>query len=138
MVIKIRTQKRPAFPDWRGFISCFCETDKQIDQCMDILQIILDHNNDFSARNWKVVKKSSVGMYTKCLRILIDGGLIEKASGQYGHYSLSRELVFTLEAIIGRWTYLVDSVESGRKLSLKKKRLLPSDSEDKDSSLIVF
>ena len=115
-MIKIRASKRPEFPTWLHFIRCFCKTEEQVGQCIVILQAIIDGNNSFPAEEWKKIPKSSVGMYTKCLKSLRENGLISKSNG---YYSLSRDLLISLEKIIDRWKDLVNSVERGEKIQLK-------------------
>jgi len=115
-MIKIRASKRPEFPTWLHFLRCFCRTEAQVSQCLDILQSIIDSDNYFPSDEWKSVPKSSVGMYTKCLGILRENGLIEKKDG---HYALSRDLMISLEKIIDRWRELVNAVERGEKISVK-------------------
>jgi len=115
-MIKIRASKRPEFPTWIHFLRCFCKTEEQIGQALVILQTIVDHDNNFPAEKWKDVPKSSVGMYTKCLKILRENGLIAKRNG---YYSLSRDLLISLEKIIDRWKDLINSVERGEKIELK-------------------
>ena len=85
-------------------------------QCLDILQTIIDNENYFPADEWRSVPKSSVGMYTKCLGILRENGLVQKRNG---HYMLSRDLIRALEKIAGRWRELINSVERGEKISIK-------------------
>ena len=115
-MIKIRASKRPEFPTWIHFLRCFCRTEAQVSQCLEILQQIIDSNNYFPANNWKAVPKSSVGMYTKCLGILRENGLVEKRSG---YYVLSRDLLFCLEKVMDRWRDLVNSIRRGEKIELK-------------------
>ena len=115
-MIEIRASKRPEFPTWLHFMRCFCRTEAQVSQCLEIIQRIIDSNNYFPTYNWKEVPKSSVGMYTKCLRILRENGLIERRNG---HYNLSRDLLISLAKIIDRWKELVNAVERGEKISLK-------------------
>jgi len=55
-------------------------------------------------------------MYTKCLSILRENGLIEKRDS---HYTLSRDLLISLEKVMDRWKELVNSVERGEKIELK-------------------
>lgn len=115
-MIKIHASKRPEFPTWLHFLRCFCRTEAQVTQCLDILQCIIDNDNYFPADDWKNVPKSSVGMYTKCLGILRESGLIEKRNG---HYALGRDLLISLEKITDRWRELINAVERGEKISLK-------------------
>ena len=115
-MIKIHASKRPEFPTWAHFLRCFCKTEEQIDQCLVILQTIINSDNYFPAGEWKRIPKSSVGMYTKCLKILRESGLVSKKDG---HYSLSRDLLISLEKIMDRWKDLVNSVERGEKIELK-------------------
>lgn len=83
---------------------------------MEILQAIIDSKNDFPADEWKNIPKTSVGMYTKCLKLLRENGLVSKNNG---HYSLSRDLLISLEKIMDRWKDLVNSIERGEKIKLK-------------------
>jgi hypothetical protein len=115
-MIKIRASKRPEFPTWLHFLRCFCRTETQVSQCIDILNSIIKSDNYFPDDDWKKVPKSSVGMYTKCVGLLRENGLIEKRNG---HYILSRDLLISLEKIIDRWKDLVNTIERGEKLSLK-------------------
>lgn len=115
-MIKIRASKRPEFPSWLHFLRCFCRTEAQVSQCLEILQSIIESDNYFSADSWREVPKSSVGMYTKCLSILRENGLIEKRNS---HYTLSRDLLISLEKIVDRWRDLISSVERGEKIELK-------------------
>ena len=115
-MIKIRASKRPEFPTWYHFLRCFCRTEAQVGQCLDILQRIIDTKNYFPADEWKSVPKSSVGMYTKCLGMLRENGLIQKENG---HYMLSHDLIRALEKIGERWKELVNSVERGEEISIK-------------------
>jgi hypothetical protein len=115
-LIKIRASKRPEFPTWPHFLRCFCKTEEQVGQCLEILQAIIDSNNDFPSDEWKNIPKSSVGMYTKCLKLLRENGLISKTNG---HYSLSRDLLISLEKIMDRWKELVNSIDRGEKIKLK-------------------
>ena len=115
-MLKIRASKRPEFPTWLHFLRCFCRTEAQVIQCLDILQCVIANKNSFPAADWKDVPKSSVGMYTKCLGILRENGLLEKRNG---HYMLSRDLLIALEKITDRWKELINAVERGEKLSLK-------------------
>ncbi len=115
-MIKIHASKRPEFPSWPHFLRCFCRTEAQVTQCLDILQRIIDNDNRFPADDWKRVPKSSVGMYTKCLGILRESGLIEKREG---YYTLSRDLTISLEKITDRWKELTNAVEHGEKIILK-------------------
>src|SRR4030043_1034046 len=107
-MIKIRASKRPEFPTWLHFLRCFCRTESQVSQCIDILQGIIDSDNYFPADCWRNIPKSSVGMYTKCLGILRENGLIEKRDS---HYVFSRDLLISLEKIADRWKDLVNTVE---------------------------
>ena len=116
IMIKIRASKRPEFPTWYHFLRCFCRTEAQVGQCLDILQRIIDTKNYFPADEWKSVPKSSVGMYTKCLGMLRENGLIQKENG---HYMLSHDLIRVLEKIGERWKELVNSVERGEEISIK-------------------
>ena len=115
-MIKIHASKRPEFPTWLHFLRCFCRTEAQVSQCVEILQSIIDNDNYFPADNWKNVPKSSVGMYTKCLSILRENGLIEKRDS---HYVISHDILISLEKIIDRWKDLVNSIERGEKISIK-------------------
>ena len=115
-MIKIRASKRPEFPTWLHFLRCFCRTEAQVSQCLDILQSIIDDNDYFPADKWQLVPKSSVGMYTKCLGLLRDNGLIEKRES---HYVLSRDMLVSLDKIMDRWKELVNVIERGEKISLK-------------------
>ena len=115
-MIKIHASKRPEFPTWFHFLRCFCRTEAQVTQCLDILNYIIDNNNYFLAEEWKQVPKTSVGMYTKCLGLLRENGLVEKRDG---HYNLSRDLLISLEKIIDRWKDLINVIERGEKISLK-------------------
>jgi len=83
--------------------------------CITILQSIIDGNNWFPAERWRDVAKSSVGMYTKCLRLLRDNGLIEKSNG---HYRLSREMIYSTRKIPEKWSELVETIEKGDKITL--------------------
>lgn len=85
-------------------------------QCLDILQAIIDNENYFPVEEWRNVPKSSVGMYTKCLSILKENGLVQKRNG---HYMLSNDLISVLEKIADRWSELINSVERGERLSIK-------------------
>ena len=114
-MIKIRASKRPEFPTWFHFLRCFCRTESQVSQCLDILQSIIDSDNFFPSGNWRTVPKSSVGMYTKCLGILRENGLIEKRNG---HYSLSRDILISLDKITDRWKDLVNAIGRGETISL--------------------
>ena len=115
-MIKILASKRPEFPTWLHFLRCFCRTEAQVTQSLDIIQSIIDSGNYFPANNWKFVPKSSVGMYTKCLGLLRDNGLIEKREG---YYTLSRDMLISLKKIIDRWHELINAVERREKISLK-------------------
>jgi len=115
-MIKIRASKRPEFPSWFHFLRCFCRTEAQVAQCLDILQCIINSDNYFTADRWRAVPKSSVGMYTKCLGLLRENGLIEKRNG---YYMLSRDMLISLEKIIDRWKELVNAVNRGEKITLK-------------------
>lgn len=115
-MIKIRASKRPEFPTWLHFLRCFCRTEAQVSQCLEILQNIIQSDNYFPADNWKTVNKSSVGMYTKCLSLLRENGLIEKRDS---HYTLSRDLLISLEKVTDRWKDLVNSIERGEKIELR-------------------
>lgn len=112
-MIKIRVSKRPEFPSWLHFIRSFCRTENQVEQCLIILQNIIDSNNQFPAKKWSEVPKSSVGMYTKCLKILRENGLVSKRGG---YYSLSRDLLLALGKMVERWRELVNAVERGEKI----------------------
>ena len=114
-MIKIRASKRPEFPTWLHFLRCFCRTESQVSQCLDILQAIIDSDNYFPSNRWRNVPKSSVGMYTKCLGILRENGLIEKRNG---YYILSRDILISLRKITDRWTDLVNTIERGEKISM--------------------
>jgi len=87
-----------------------------VGQCLEILQTIIDNENYFPAEEWRSVPKSSVGMYTKCLSILRENGLVQKRDG---HYMLSTDLMWVLEKISDRWRELANSVERGEKISIK-------------------
>ena len=115
-MIKIHVSKRPEFPTWHHFLRCFCRTEAQVGQCIDILQAIIDSENCFPAEEWRSVPKSSVGMYTKCLSILGENGLVQKRSG---HYMLSKDLIWVLEKVADRWKELANSVERGERISIK-------------------
>ena len=115
-MIKLRVSKRPEFPSWIHFLRCFCRTEFQVGQCRDILQAIIDADNCFSSKDWIKVPKSSVGMYTKCLKILRENGLVEKRDG---YYQLSRDLLIALEKTSDRWKDLVNSVNRGEKIELR-------------------
>lgn len=115
VMIKIRASKRPEFPTWYHFLRCFCRTEAQVSQCIQILQRVIDSDNYFPADKWRSVPKSSVGMYTKCLGILRENGLVQKING---HYSLSRDLLISLNKIINRWKELVNAVKRGEKISI--------------------
>ena len=115
-MIKIHASKRPEFPTWLHFLRCFCRTEAQLDQSLNILQGIINSDNHFLAESWRNVPKSSVGMYTKCLGILRENGLIEKRNG---YYMLSRDLLISLEKIMDRWKDLVNAVDRGEKIFLK-------------------
>ena len=115
MVIRIRVSKSPVFPSWHHFLRCFCRTEYQVDMCITILQTIIDSNNWFPAERWQYVSKSSVGMYTKCLRLLRDNGLVEKSNG---HYRLSREMIYSTRKIPEKWNELVETIEKGEKMTL--------------------
>lgn len=119
-MINIRTKKLAAFHNWRSFISCFCRTEAQVSQCIDILQTIINKENNFSAHDWGETDRTSVGMYTKCMKLLRENGLIEKDDN---HYRLSHELIISLEIIIGKWTVLIDKIESGEKIALERKKI---------------
>ena len=114
-MIKLHASKRPEFPTWLHFLRCFCKTEMQVEQCMKILQAIINENNLFPAKNWKKISKSSVGMYTKCLNILRENGLISKKNN---YYVISRDLIISLEKITDRWNELVNSVERNEKITL--------------------
>ena len=115
-MIKIHASKRPEFPTWLHFLRCFCRTEAQVSQCLEILQGIINSDNYFSAESWKDIPKSSVGMYTKCLGMLRENGLIEKRNN---HYILSRDLLISLDKIMDRWKDLVNATERGEKILLK-------------------
>ncbi|MDQ1280879.1 MAG: hypothetical protein QG670_2142 [Thermoproteota archaeon] len=115
-LIKIHASKRPEFPTWQHFLRCFCKTEEQVGQCLIILQAIIDSDNYFPADAWKNIPKSSVGMYTKCLKLLRENGLISKKDS---HYTMSRDILISLEKIMDRWKDLVNSVERGEKMYLK-------------------
>lgn len=115
-LIKIHASKRPEFPTWPHFLRCFCKTEEQVGQCLTILQAIINSDNYFPADAWKDIPKSSVGMYTKCLKLLRENGLISKKDG---HYTFSRDLLISLEKIMDRWKDLINSVERGEKMDLK-------------------
>ena len=115
-MLKIHASKRPEFPTWAHFLRCFCKTEEQVGECLAILQAIIDSENRFPANEWKEIPKSSVGMYTKCLKILRENGLIAKSNG---YYSLSRDLLIALDKIMDRWKELVNSVEREEKIQLK-------------------
>ena len=114
-MIKIRASKRPEFPTWLHFLRCFCRTEAQVSQCREILQALIDNKNYFPADSWKSIPKSSVGMYSKCLGILRENGLVEKRNG---YYLFSRDLLVSLEKITDRWKDLVNAVERGEKISM--------------------
>lgn len=54
-------------------------------------------------------------MYTKCLGLLRENGLIERTDG---HYKLSHDLFAALEKVLDRWGDLVRSVERGERIKL--------------------
>jgi len=54
-------------------------------------------------------------MYTKCLRLLRDNGLVEKSNG---HYRLSREMIYSTRKIPEKWNELVETIEKGEKMTL--------------------
>ncbi len=83
--------------------------------CLHILQAVVDSGNDFAADRWAEVEASSVGMYTKCLRLLRDNGLLEKKDGRY---HLSRDMVYSLEKVPTKWNELVTVVEKGERILL--------------------
>lgn len=83
--------------------------------CITILQTIINNENWFPAENWRDVAKSSVGMYTKCLKLLRDNGLVEKRNG---HYRLSRDMIYSVTKIPEKWRELVETVEKGEKITL--------------------
>ena len=115
MVIRIRVPKSPIFPSWHHFLRCFCRTEHQVDMCITILQTIIDNDNWFPAARWQDVNKSSVGMYTKCLKLLRDNGLVEKRDG---HYRLSKDVIYSVRKIPEKWSELVETVEKGDKITL--------------------
>ena len=85
-------------------------------QCMEILQVIIDSENAFPDRDWAKVPKTSTGMYTKCLSVLRNNGLIAKRDG---YYSLTRDLIFALDKVQDRWNELVNVVERGERVRLR-------------------
>ena len=87
----------------------------QVQQCITILQKIIDYKNFFPSDHWNEVPKTSVGMYTKCLSILRENGLISKKDG---HYTLSTDLSIALEKIAERWKELTNTVEREEKITL--------------------
>lgn len=115
-MIKLRASKRPEFPTWFHFMRCFCRTEAQVSQSLEILQSIINSNNAFPASEWSTVPQTSVGMYTKCLNLLRENGLIKKREG---YYSVSRDLLISLEKIIDRWKELYNAVERGENISVK-------------------
>ena len=115
-MVDIRTSLRPEFPTWAHFLRCFCRTEEQVTQCMEILQAIIDSENAFPAKDWAKIPKTSTGMYTKCVAILRRNGLIAKRDG---YYSLTRDLIYALDKVQDRWKELVNAVERGEKIQVK-------------------
>jgi len=115
-MINLRTSLRPEFPTWAHFLRCFCRTEEQVTQCMEILQAIIDSENAYPAKEWGKIPKTSTGMYTKCIAILRRNGLIVKRNG---YYSLIRDLIYALDKVQDRWKELVNAVERGEKIRVK-------------------
>ena len=115
-LVKLKTSMRPEFPTWAHFLRCFCRTEEQVTQCMEILQAIIDAENSFPATKWETIPQTSVGMYTKCVAILRTNGLIAKRNG---YYSLTREIIYVLDKIQERWKELTNAVERGEKIRIK-------------------
>ena len=115
-MVNLRSSIRPEFPTWAHFLRCFCKTEEQVTQCMEILQAIIDADNAFPAARWESIPKTSAGMYTKCAAILRTNGLIAKHNG---YYSLTRDLIYALDKVQDRWKELVNAVERGEKIRVK-------------------
>lgn len=115
-MVNLRMSLRPEFPTWAHFLRCFCKTEEQVTQCMEILQTVIDSGNAFPATDWAKIPKTSVGMYTKCVGILRTNGLVAKHNG---YYSLTRDLVYALDKVEDRWKELVNAVERGEKIGVK-------------------
>ena len=115
-MVQLRTSLRPEFPTWSHFLRCFCRTEEQVIQCIQILQAIVDGGNDLPAEQWIDIPKSSVGMYTKCVSLLRSNGLIVKRDG---HYTLSRDLLLVLDKVQDRWKELVNAIERGEHIQIR-------------------
>ncbi len=115
-MVSLRTSLRPEFPTWAHFLRCFCRTEEQVIQCMEILQALIDSDNAFPDTAWEKIPKTSSGMYTKCAMILRSNGLIVKHNG---YYSLSRDIMHVLDKVEDRWKELVNAVEKGEKIRIK-------------------
>jgi hypothetical protein len=115
-MVCLRASLRPEFPTWAHFLRCFCRTEEQVIQCIEILQAIINSENALPDKEWERIPKTSSGMYTKCAAILRSNGLVVKHNG---YYSLSRDIIHVLEKVEDRWKELVNAVEKGEKIRIK-------------------